>query len=438
VTPRVHLDQARKDAVTVVRDALDELGLDRVVILDDLFGRIRIVVWSTTPSDKLLATLGPRLAQSCGSFWTGELHAAGLPDAEADAFFYTSVWNDATPVPGTDGRLRLNDRHRNRTAWFLPVEQTQSIWPIEAGVPIVAFYSFKGGVGRTTALASYAVARARRGERLAVVDCDLDAPGVGRLLDSDGEGSTAEWGVVDFLLEHAHDLPFADYRHACARAPVTGDGVIDVFPAGRVDDDYVTKLARVDLEIGTDPRSHPLATLLRRIRDELRPSVILVDCRAGLSPAAGLLLSGLAHLHVLFATASHQNFAGLERVVHRLGHAQARAMQPQADCLVVQAMLPEIADELPRAAFEAQVEAIFRDHYYAVEPDPEERLWSLRDLGSSVAPHVPVLLHYRAGLAWFARIDDVAQDLVEAADYRHLGARLDERLAQATPSSANA
>ncbi|RMH27272.1 MAG: ParA family protein, partial [Planctomycetota bacterium] len=64
--------------------------------------------------------------------------------------------------------------------------------------PIVVFYSFKGGVGRSTALAAFAIQRARAGERIAVIDADLDAPGLGHLLSAPEVG-TAQWGVADYL-----------------------------------------------------------------------------------------------------------------------------------------------------------------------------------------------------------------------------------------------
>src|ERR1700726_3620327 len=48
-----------------------------------------------------------------------------------------------------------------------------------AGVTqIVTFYSYKGGVGRTMALANTANALARRGARVLMVDFDLEAPGM--------------------------------------------------------------------------------------------------------------------------------------------------------------------------------------------------------------------------------------------------------------------
>ena len=43
---------------------------------------------------------------------------------------------------------------------------------------IATFYSYKGGVGRSMALANVAVLLARRGLRVLAVDWDLEAPGI--------------------------------------------------------------------------------------------------------------------------------------------------------------------------------------------------------------------------------------------------------------------
>ncbi len=39
---------------------------------------------------------------------------------------------------------------------------------------IVSFFSFKGGVGRTTTIAATALTLARNGHRVAIVDLDLE------------------------------------------------------------------------------------------------------------------------------------------------------------------------------------------------------------------------------------------------------------------------
>ncbi len=43
---------------------------------------------------------------------------------------------------------------------------------------VVTFYSFKGGVGRTMALANVAWILASRGKRVLAVDWDVEAPGL--------------------------------------------------------------------------------------------------------------------------------------------------------------------------------------------------------------------------------------------------------------------
>ena len=45
---------------------------------------------------------------------------------------------------------------------------------------IITFYSYKGGVGRTLALANIGVLLAKRGKRVLLMDWDLEAPGLDR------------------------------------------------------------------------------------------------------------------------------------------------------------------------------------------------------------------------------------------------------------------
>src|SRR5689334_22030602 len=65
----------------------------------------------------------------------------------------------------------------------------------------ITFYSVRGGVGRSTTLALTALDLARRGHRVAVVDFDLESPGLDILLTPEGKGEPNRpvVGVVDFL-----------------------------------------------------------------------------------------------------------------------------------------------------------------------------------------------------------------------------------------------
>lgn len=305
-------------------------------------------------------------------------------------------------------------------------------WPADEGnPPVITFYSFKGGVGRTTALASFAIQRARMGETVAVIDLDLDAPGAGNLLGTGSPESDAQVGVVDYLME-LPIRPATDLRDYCHLANNLSDrGQIFVFPAGRLDQDYLSMLARLDLEPAAPGDKHPLLSMMEHIRRELSPDWFLLDCRAGLSEASGFALSGLANLTVLFGTTSAQSWEGLRLVVERLGARRVDAGEPQAECLIVQAMTPENSEteKLAASAFREQAEDIFKDCYYAEDPGNEDvdKFWYVRDMESEDAPHQPSVLSYSQKLAFFRSIADVSNALAEAPDYTRLAHRIASR-----------
>jgi hypothetical protein len=301
------------------------------------------------------------------------------------------------------------------------------------GSPIVTFYSFRGGVGRTTALTAFALQRANKGELVMVVDLDMEAPGVGTLLSAEA-GLSVRWGVVDYLLEQPllKSVDLRDYSYL-ASPQLTGAGEVFVVPAGRFDEHYLTKLARVDFNpppSGSD-EPHPLQSLLLQIRDEFQPHWILLDSRTGLSEVAGFALGGFAHLNVVFGTTSEQSWQGLHYAIQRLGADRVQRGLAQAECLLVQGMVsdnPEVS-EPSESMFSLRAEDEFRNFYYAEDPeDPEEdRLWYIRDMESRDAPHVPVPLYYTQRLTFFTALEKVKEALLTSHDYVNLCERIASR-----------
>jgi hypothetical protein len=424
----IHFDQARRDCVDALRELCDaEAAIERVVLIDDLFGKIRAVAWlAGDDTSKLRARIEAALSEAGGAFWSKDIWTP-KSKSDADSAVYEAAWKQGTEI---SQKLRRADRYRSKGFWLNP--PADPAWP-DPTPPVVAFYSFKGGVGRTTAAASFAIQRARLGERVVVLDLDIEAPGIGTLLDP-GEGiSGASWGVLDYLLERpvlqkAPDL--REYYHACTREKVTGRGEILVVPAGQINSDFLAKLSRVDLEPAVPDQKHPLLILLEHVRDDLRPDWILLDCRAGISEAAGFVLSGLPHLSVLFGTASEQSWLGLRIVLERMGEDRVHRGLPQLECLLVHAMVP---DEPIRAMAEADFSSRSADEftgwYYASNPDDpdEDELWYVRDMENEFAPHLPVSIPYKSKLAFVKRIDDVADALAEDPDYRSLAEQIASR-----------
>ena len=76
----------------------------------------------------------------------------------------------------------------------MPVEQRP------AGL-VCTFYSYKGGVGRSMALANVAALLARWGQRVLVIDWDLEAPGLERFFGARVYGSRRDVpGLVDLIV----------------------------------------------------------------------------------------------------------------------------------------------------------------------------------------------------------------------------------------------
>jgi len=196
---------------------------------------------------------------------------------------------------------------------------------------------------------------------------------------------------------------------------------------------YPDKLARVDMEEAPPASEGSLASLLRRVRDELKPQWLLVDARTGISESAGRLLSGIAHLHVLLGTTQDQSWNGLNIVLDRLGKERVLASRPQAEVVLVHAMVPNgKAGAIAREAFMARAEREFTERYYAefVEDDDDaSALWNTRDVDSLDAPHVGVPVDYDSKLASFDDISEVVEPLCTGA-YAAVAERIVGRFAR--------
>jgi hypothetical protein len=301
---------------------------------------------------------------------------------------------------------------------------------------MVAFYSFKGGMGRSTALALFALDRARHDQHVVVVDLDLDAPGLGTILPTD---TPSPYGVVDYLLElpllgkRPEDL--RDYYYSTDLGKIRSAGSLKIFPAGRLDGAYLGKLARLDFEAVDSSESgirHPLEELLGQIDEELHPDWILVDSRTGFSETEGMVLSGLCDYHVLFGMQSEQSWNGLSYAVKKLGAECLHRGLPQAELMLVHALVPELPrDQKDRllASFAEKSEEIFADMYYMeTEPERDDTYWYVDDAKGESSPDRPFALSYRPTFSQSAAVSDLIEGLDAAKDIQDFCSGLAERV----------
>ena len=77
---------------------------------------------------------------------------------------------------------------------------------------IVSFYSYKGGVGRTMAMANVAVLLARQGKKVLLMDWDLEAPGLDLYFRDAQRGSSPTGLGLIHLLHEVGSNPDVDWR----------------------------------------------------------------------------------------------------------------------------------------------------------------------------------------------------------------------------------
>ena len=425
-----HLDDAHERAEGRLAAWLMNKGSDwRVVLVKDVLARLRVILWCPDGSwESARGEIDGQLNEAASVYWS-ESVLRGTAGEHPDAAWQEQAWEKARPHDATD-RLRILDRHLSKTGWFdAPAEPPWSLRATDAPA-IALFYSFKGGAGRSTALAATALHLAAAGERVAVLDADLDAPGVGSLL-AGYDGTVASYGITDYLLEQrilreAGGIGTEDYHHRHAAGGGGEGGDVFVYPAGRFDHRYVEKLARIDYGVPPEGGPHPFVVLLERIRRDLAPRWILVDARAGLGDVSGFLTGGLCHFHVLLGSLADASWSGLELVLERLGGDRVRQGKPQLECMLVASMVPRSDEALFRGCVERfadRAREAFSRHYYA-EPEEGDEFWTLDDLESADAPHVPIVLPYEERLATFRDLKDVAEPILLRGPYTELTERL--------------
>jgi MinD-like ATPase involved in chromosome partitioning or flagellar assembly len=332
-------------------------------------------------------------------------------------------WNDlAGNRREASEKWHIIERHLSKLDW-LDKEPAKLIWPLREQTPsIVTFYSFKGGVGRTTALASTAWQLARAGKRVVVIDLDVEAPGIGSLL-----GVQTERGLVDFLVDHAA-IQSSSLDGMLAPAAGLGDDarLVDVIGAGRLDVAYFEKLARLDYSISgmLEPKQgHPVREALRALLESLRrrspsPDYILLDARAGLHDLAGLSLHDLAHVDVIVGRDSSQGYQGLELTVQALA---ARRDAKDRRCVVVQTMAPDdpgskVYEEATREYLDHSYD-VFNRHMYA---DLTDDAPSAED---DTAAHFPAVVRFNQRLIRFEALAHVEHEVL-SEDFRNVKERI--------------
>ncbi|MFE5616465.1 KGGVGR-motif variant AAA ATPase [Streptomyces sp. NPDC056524] len=381
-TSPTRFDAAWNAALDHADLAAAALGRD-VVLARDLLGRTSLLI---DDREDPIPTDASELADTKTAFAAATFPFTGLEPLQTasalfapELFFDVSELIEVTPRHDGAGRVAVLERTVVGGDWAAvgaevepqPVRQTRRL----------AFYGFKGGVGRSTATTVLARSLAERGHCVLVVDLDLESPGVSNLLAE--PGATPPHGIVDHLVESA--VGNADGLELVARSsilpPEQGNGEVWLAPAagtplaGRPYD-YLAKLNRIYSDLPADVPGGAPRPFAQRLEDAIaaceaqveekgrRPDVVLLDSRAGIHDIAAVTLTKLCDQALLFAVDNPSTWDGYRMLLSqwKLRPDRARALRDRIR--IVAAMFHSAGDidrlnTLRRHAYDVFMETLY-------------------------------------------------------------------------------
>lgn len=191
---------------------------------------------------------------------------------------------------------------------------------------IVTFHSFRGGTGRTMALANVAWILAAAGKRVLIVDWDLEAPGLHRFLEPllDVESVMRRSGVIDMLREYqdgiaqhgsytaeeVRRLAAVDLHTITVEWVFDGRGHLSLLPAGRQNTSYSPTIGEQDWNSFFEELNG--ADFLEALRNDMGASYeyTLIDSRAGRGDMVDVCTQHLPDVLVACYSLSNQAIHG--------------------------------------------------------------------------------------------------------------------------------
>ncbi|WP_341842215.1 KGGVGR-motif variant AAA ATPase [Chitinophaga caseinilytica] len=190
----------------------------------------------------------------------------------------------------------------------------------------ITFYSYKGGVGRSLALANIATKLAEFGKKVCMLDFDLEAPGLHIKFGDYISSKDIKPGIVDYIYEFSnhHKVPenIIDFTIEIGIQQDPSKKIFLISAGDPSVKDYWKKLALLNWNklfyeknsLGVDF----FYNLKAQIAHQIAPDFLLIDSRTGITDIAGITMSILADEIVLMAANNKENLDGIGQVLSSL------------------------------------------------------------------------------------------------------------------------
>ncbi|MDE5716646.1 MAG: AAA family ATPase, partial [Lachnospiraceae bacterium] len=163
----VHYDKILNIAIQVIEQFWREEKEAVAYVIQNVYGKLQVYI--DVDDENLVSNMKSLLEEKIGHWLgvCGSLQKNGFVKAEIDAYIKTHSANK--------DRIWIIEKYLTNVYWN---ENTVKNRKLDLQSKLICFYSYKGGVGRTTTMVMSAIEMAKRGKKIVMIDFDLEAPGV--------------------------------------------------------------------------------------------------------------------------------------------------------------------------------------------------------------------------------------------------------------------
>lgn len=196
------------------------------------------------------------------------------------------------------------------------------------GPKFCAFHSFKGGVGRTTSLMTYASATIESDsvKKILLIDGDLEAPGLTLWLDAENIGYVSFTNFLESIQYSNGDFDKAleFYTKELKKTSINIDGdskEIFVLPSALSLSGIMDMPVTPDIVSKNTSNPYILSDLIRELGQKLEVDAIFIDLRAGFSELSSPLLFDPRIEHFFVTTIAKQSISGISEILTQVNNS---------------------------------------------------------------------------------------------------------------------
>jgi cellulose biosynthesis protein BcsQ len=298
--------------------------------------------------------------------------------------YYNQLFQD------TSGKVELGFKRR-----FASFSNQQIKLENHVNAPVVTFYSYKGGMGRSTTLVAYAMYCAiHEKKKVVILDCDFEAPGYLNFFNLSNNSRLLSGevnGIVEYLLDadfEGENINLKENYTITVDNEYSGEGEIRIMPAGNLNEDrvitnlrdfegntisthkdhYIEALARLDIS-RNESIINNFNKLLINIENQIKPDLILIDSRTGFNDIFGVTALHLSNCIVAFFGSSEQTKPGLKFLLDKYNKIKKNEPERKLNLILVNSILPKTNLKEHYTAFRSVIERHLSEQRENILPD---------------------------------------------------------------------